>query len=86
MKEGGQAIVKFIERLDVAVRPVYLLIAMVKINIRHDECAVVLQDSAYVIEFLTLVAPNIFKDALGQDNVKLFVATGDRGFKEVSLN
>ena len=81
-----ETLAKIIEGLYVAVRLVYILITMVEVNVRHDKYTTVVQEPRYFGEFLSLKVSHVFKNALGEDDVKALIIKPDWRLKEVSLN
>jgi len=81
-----ETLAKIIERLHVAVRPVYTPAAMVEVNIRHDEYTAAIQELRYFGEFLSLEDPHIFKNTLGDDDVETLVIKPNWRLEEVSLD
>ena len=61
-----EALAEIIEGLHIAVRPVYTPVAVIEVDIRYDEYAVVIQELRYFSEFLGLEVPHIFEKRPGQ--------------------
>src|SRR5262249_50725591 len=70
----------------VAEGPIYLRVAMTEIPVRHDECAVLVQELCYFAELSRLKALHVLEDALGDDDVESLVTEPYRSLKKVSLN
>jgi hypothetical protein len=56
----------------VVVRP-HPAAAMPKIDIGHDELAVILEDSPYFLEFLVLLGTHVFEKPEGDDKIKALI-------------
>ena len=81
-----ETLTKIIERLHVAVRPVYTPVTMAEVNIRHDKYTAVIQELRYFGEFLGLEGPHIFKETLGDNDVETLVIEPNWRVEEVSLD
>jgi hypothetical protein len=81
-----ETLAKVIESLHVAVRPVYISVAMAEVNIRHDKYTAVIQELRYFGEFLGLEGPYIFKKTLGNDDVEPLVIKPNWRVGEISLD
>jgi hypothetical protein len=81
-----QALPEITDGLNVVVWPVYTRVAMAEIYIRHDECAVLVQEPRYLGELLGLEVARILEETLGQDDVESLVAEPDGTFKKVTLH
>jgi hypothetical protein len=81
-----EALAKIIERLHVAVGPVYTLATMAEVRIRYDKYTVIIQELGYFSEFLRLEGPHIFKNTLGNDDIKTLVIKPNWRLEEVSFD
>src|SRR6266478_373849 len=81
-----EAPAKFIERLHITIRPVYIPLAMIEVNIRHYEYAALIQKLRYFSELLELEVSDIFENALGYYDIESFAVELDGRFKEVGFN
>ena len=77
---------EIIKRLHIAVRPVYVPVAMIKVNVRDDEGTVLVQELCYLGELFRLKVSDILENSLGNDNVEHFVTEPDRCFEKISFN
>ena len=75
-----EAPAEFIEGLHIAVRPVHVPLAMIEVDIRHHEYAVIIQELRYFSELLRLEVPDIFENALGKYDVEPLVIELDGRF------
>jgi hypothetical protein len=80
-----QALPEIVDGLHVVVWPVYTRVAMAEVHIRHDECAVLIQELRYLGELLGLEVARILEETLGQNDVESLVAEPDGIFKKVTL-
>ena len=67
-----EAPAEFIERLHITVRPVYIPLAMIEINVRHYEYAALIQELRYFSELLRLELSDIFENALSYYDIESF--------------
>ena len=81
-----ETLAEIIERLHVAVRPVYTPATVAEVRIRYDKYAVVIQELRYFSEFLGLEGPHIFKNTLGNDDVETLLIKPNWRLEEVSLD
>jgi hypothetical protein len=81
-----EALAEIIERLHVAVRPIYILVVMAEIDIRYEKYAIVIQEPRYFGELLRLEVSHIFEDALGDDDVETLVIELNWSLEEVGLD
>jgi hypothetical protein len=81
-----ETLAKIIESLYVTVRPVYIPVAMVEVNVRHDKYTTAVQEPRYFSEFLGLKVSYILENALGKHDVEALITKPNWRLKEVSLN
>jgi hypothetical protein len=81
-----ETLAKVTECLYVAVRPVYVPVAMAEVNVRHDKYTAAIQEPRYFGEFLGLKGPYIFKETLGNDDVETLVIKPNRHVGEIGLD
>lgn len=59
---------------------------MTEVPVRHDECAICLQEIRYFSEFLGLKRPDILEDTLGYDNIEPLTVEPYRVLKQICFD
>lgn len=78
LEMASQAFLERAKWLDITVRPVNLRFTMSEVHVRNDEFAAFVQQFAYFGELLFLEFAHVFKEPLGDNNVKFPLAELDR--------
>ena len=65
-----ETLTEIIEGLHIAVRPVYLPVAMGEVDVRRNEYAATIKEIRYFCKFLGLKVSDVFKNSLGDDYVE----------------
>ena len=81
-----ETLTEIIEGLHIAVRPVYLPVAMGEVDVRRNEYAATIKEIRYFCKFLGLKVSDVFKNSLGDDYVEALAVKPNWRLKKVSLD